>query len=379
MRVAIDAAALGSGQGGDETMLRGLLSGLAAVTEPEDRYDLVCRAGAAVPPVVAEHPSFAVHELAHGGGARYFAAALPRALRRLPRPDLVLAINHAPVWSPSPVVLMVQDLSFEHHPEHFPWSTRVRLSAVVGHQARRVHHVVTVSNFSRDDLVSTYGLRPERVSVIPNAIVEPPPFGDAEARRGRASLRELGVEGRFVLYLGNLHPRKNVRRLVLAFQRLREEPQFADVSLVVAGARWWGGGEWTGAPPNGVYALGPVDDEQREALLHLADVLVYPSIFEGFGLPPLEAMARGTPVVASNRTAIAETVGDGALTVEPTDVEALAEAIATVLSDASVSGELVVRGLARAARYSVEATGRAARAALVDTAGRHQLTPAASG
>lgn len=380
MRVAIDAAALGSGQGGDETMLRGLLAGLATVAEAEDRYELVCRSGAPVPDALAGHPSFTVHEVAHDGGARYYAAALPRALRRMPRLDLVLGVNHAPVWSPAPVVLMVQDLSFEHHPEHFPLSTRLRLRAVVGHQARRAHHVVTVSNFSRDDLIGTYDLQPGRVSVIPNAIVQPPPFGEAAARRGRAWLRELGIDGRFVLHLGNLHPRKNVRRLVLAVQELRHLPELADVSLVVAGARWWGRDEWAGEPPGGVHAIGPVSDEQREVLLHLADVLAYPSLFEGFGLPPLEAMARGTAVVASNRTAVAETVGDGAATVDPTDVRAISEAIARVLSDTSVSGELIARGRARAARYSVEATGRAARAALLGAVSdRLELAPVASG
>lgn len=377
MRIAVDAAALGSGQGGDETMLRGLLSGLVTVAGPDDRFDLVCRRRAPVPDLVGAHPAVTIHELDHSGGARYYAAALPAALRRIPAPDLVLAVNHAPVWSPAPVVLMVQDLSFEHHPEHFPVSTRLRLRTVIRSQARRAHHVLTVSHFSRDDLVRTYGLPPARVSVVPNAIVDPPPFGPAEERAGRSWLESVGVDGRFVLYLGNLHPRKNVGRLVRAMARVRESARCSDVSLVVAGARWWGSEEWDLDPSAGVVALGPVDDDQREALLRLADVLAYPSLFEGFGLPPLEAMARGTPVVASDSTAVAETVADAGLTVTPTDVTAIATAIEEVLCSAPLASRLVTRGRARAAQFSVEATGRAAYAALRDACEARNLADAA--
>lgn len=367
MRIAVDAAALGSGQGGDETMLVGLLTGLAEVAPAGTRLDLVCRAAADLPVVVARHPGTDRWDLSRVGGARYFAVDLPRALRRLPRPDVVLAVNHAPLSAPAPTALMVQDLSFEHHPEHFPWPTRVRLRSVVRRQVRRVDHLVTVSHFSRDDLVRTYGLAPADVSVIPNAIVDPAPFGSAEELEAARELAKLGIDGRFVLYLGNLHPRKNLGRLIDAMARLQRAGGAADVPLVVAGAHWWGeDGATLAARGAGarIHFLGRVDERQREALLRRASVLAYPSLFEGFGLPPLEAMRRGTPVVASNTTAVAETVGEAACTVDPTDVAALARGIEVVLTDPAYADELVRRGLRQAARYTPSATGAAALAAL---------------
>jgi glycosyltransferase involved in cell wall biosynthesis len=365
VRVAIDATALGSGQGGDESLVAGMLAGLAAVAGPDDVFPLVVRRGVRGPDGVSDERRFPRVAIARRPGVAHFAIALPTALARLhPRPELVCAFTHAPLSAPAPTALVVTDLSFEHHPGHYPAATRRRLRTIVRHQARRAQLVVTISEFSRSDLVDTYGLDPRRVAVVPAAVPAPPVWGDASATEGRAWLRSKGVPGRFVLCLGNLHPRKNVARLVSAFARVRaRRPDLDDVRLVVAGARWWGGGEEeaaAAAPGGAVVFLGYVDDRRREQLLRLADALAYVSVFEGFGLPPLEAMARRTVVLASATTAVAETAGDGALLVDPLDTDAIAAGLVRVLTDRGLRSRLRARGLVRVAAYDVASAGQRA-------------------
>jgi len=372
--VAVDATGLGSGQGGDETMMAGLLEGLAEAARPGDSFPLIVRDGVTLPAPVADHPAFSVHSMRRLPGALHFTARLPRALSRLrPVPDLVCAVTHGPLRSPAPVALFVQDLSFHHHPEHYPVVARWRLRTVVPRQARRARAVLTVSEFSRSDLIASYELPPEQVVVVPDAVAVPPPWDDTAAAEGRQWLASQGVDGRFILCLGNLHPRKNVARLVAGFAQARAgAPDLADVRLVVAGARWWGAGEAAAAaqaPDGSVVFLGRFDDDRREQLLRLADALAYVSVFEGFGLPPLEAMARGTVVLASDATAVAETAGDGALLVDPYDVHAIAEGLVRVLSDEQLRVELRRRGAARAAGYDVGSTGRRAREAFAAAIG----------
>ncbi len=374
MRVVIDATALGSGQGGDDSMVRGLLEGLAEAAEAEDRFPLIVRAGTELPATVEAHPAFERHEVRRLPGVGHFTVGLPRELAKLdPVPDLVCAVNHGPMRSSAPVALFVQDLSFHHHPEHYPRATRWRLNTVVPRQARAARMVLTISDYSRQDIVASYGIDPERIRVVPDAVPPAPPFDDAMAAAGRAWLAEVGVRGPFVLCLGNLHPRKNVARLVEAFARVvRTEPALADHQLVIAGGRWWGGGEEEAAalaPEGSVVFVGHVSEDHKEQLLHLADALAYVSVFEGFGLPPLEAMARGTVVVASATTAVAETAGDGARLVDPLDVDSIAAGLTDVLTDEEVRAQLRAAGAARAATYSTTSTGRSARLAFADAIG----------
>ncbi len=374
MRVVIDATALGSGQGGDDSMVRGLLEGLAEVATAEDCFPLIVRTDAELPAAVADHPGFPRHPVRRLPGLAHFTVGLPRDLASLdPVPDLVCAVNHGPVRSPAPVALFVQDLSFHHHPEHYPRATRWRLRSVVPHQARAARMVLTISEFSRQDLIDSYGIDPDRIRVVPDDVPLAPPFDDVLGGAGRAWLAELGVAGRFVLCLGNLHPRKNVARLIEAFARVvRTEPDLADVQLVIAGGRWWGGGEEEAAalaPEGSVRFLGRVSEDHKEQLLHLADALAYVSLFEGFGLPPLEAMARGTIVVASGTTAVAETAGDGARLVNPLDVSSIAAGLTDVLTDHELRARLRVAGAARASSSSTASTGRSARLAFADAIG----------
>ena len=369
MRVAIDATALGSVRGGDETYLRGLLSGLAELVTGDvgDRFPLLTLPGVAPPPEVRGHPAFPVHVLPRGPRALRYGWTMPRALRKEPS-DLLHSLIHAPLTSRVPTALQVPDLSFRHHPELFPRATRLRLRLLVPLHIRQARIVTTVSEFSRRDLIATYALAPERVSVIPNA-VQPAATPPDKFRHDReaAWLCSIDLDGPFFLYVGNLHPRKNVPRLIEAFGRARRA--VADLwayQLVIVGASWWRGGAEEQAarslPEGAVRLLGRVTDPERDTLLRAATALVYPSLFEGFGLPPLEAMAVGTPVVASNTSALPEVLGDAAILVDPLDVGALSRALVQVATDSALRRTLRERGLARAALF----TPRRAAAAAMD-------------
>ena len=368
MRVAIDATALASGRGGDETYLTGLLDGLAAVAGQEDSFPLFVRPEA---PLSGAWPAdrFPAEPLKRAGGAARLAVDLPLRVARHARatqpPDLVHSITHHALWGGVPHALMVTDLSFHHHPEFYTPAARTRLRRLVPHQARRARVVMTLSEFCKQDLVDEYGIEPERVFIVPCALSPATPGGDPSAARER--LAALGVNGPFFLYLGNLHPRKNVARLIDAFGRARRRAALADHQLVVAGARWWGGGaeeqQAAGLPDGSVVFLGRVSDEVRDDLLRSAVALAYPSIFEGFGLPPLEAMAHGTPVIAGARAAVPEVLGDAAILVDPYDVDGIAAALVEVAGNLALRRALSSLGRERVARYTPERTGRAAMAA----------------
>lgn len=350
-------------------MLTGALEGLAIAARPDDEFTVVAARGVDLPAAVTSDDRFEVRRVVRRPGPVHFSAVLPRLLAGLsPQADLVFSPTHGPLRAATPVALMVQDLSFEHRPQDYPLPARLRLQRTVRAQVRTARVVLTVSDHARDDLIATYGLDPSRVFRVPNAALPPVSVDAGELECQRSWLLDAGVPGPFLLYLGNLHPRKNVIGAIAAFAvAQRAHPALADHRLVVAGGRWWGTGEEAAArklaAPGSVVFLGRVDEAQRELLLRDAAALVYPSLFEGFGLPPLEAMSRGTPVVASRVTSIPEVVGDGALLVDPLDTAELAKALIRVTSDPELAAELSQRGRRRAAVFSVEATGEALRAA----------------
>lgn len=375
MRVVIDATALGSGLGGDETFLAGMLEGLGAVADPDDEFPLLVRPGAPLPSRIAGDPRFSARELAQGRGVRHFAWRLPRALAgERGRSDLSLSLTHAPLRPPLPYAMVLGDLSFLRHPEMYPRSTRLRMNALAPHQTRRAAAVITFTEHARHDMIDAYGLDPDRVFAVPCRVDDAVPLGEEERARAKSWAAAHGIGCPFILYLGNLHPRKNVPRLVAAYAKAaRRSPEVAACRLVVAGARWFGaGGEEEAArlaPEGSVLFTGRVDDHVRRWLLGEATMLAYPSIFEGFGLPPVEAMAAGTPVLAGDRSSMPEVCGDAALLVDPFDVDAIADGVERLVTDPKLSARLVVLGRERAALYTTESTGRRALTALRSAVG----------
>jgi alpha-1,3-rhamnosyl/mannosyltransferase len=255
-------------------------------------------------------------------------------------------------------VVTFHDLTAMLFPQWHPAKRLREMRVGLPVSAALADRIIAVSRATKDDVVRHLAVDPERVAVVPLAVDAS--FRPLAAADVDAALAPLGlVRGTYLLFLGTLEPRKNLPRLLDAAVRAGAEVG----PLVLAGADGWGTDELRPriaelARQGRVRPLGYVAETLRPFLLSGARVFVYPSLYEGFGLPPLEAMACGTPVITSNVSALPETVGDAALLIDPLDVDALAASIRRLWEDEALRRELRARGLARARDFSWERTAR---------------------
>jgi glycosyltransferase involved in cell wall biosynthesis len=235
-------------------------------------------------------------------------------------------------------------------------SLRVYLERVVPRSVARADRVLADSKATRDDLVAHFGAPPEKVQVLYSGVDAR--FCPEKERGEQERLRDkYGIEFPYVLSLGTLQPRKNYVRLIKAFANL----PLANLRLYIAGGRGWLYEDiFAEAQKHGdrVHVLGFVDDADLPALYRGAALFAFPSLYEGFGIPPLEAMACGVPVVCSNASSLPEVAGDVALMVDPFDIDALTQAMARVLEDADLRREMIAKGLAQAERFTWEKAAR---------------------
>lgn len=248
-------------------------------------------------------------------------------------------------------------------PETHNWLDNWRYRQLLPYTARRSDAVIAVSECSRRDLIRHLGLASERVHVVAEG-ADPrfQPIEDSDERR--AVLARYGIPSSYILYVGGINARKNIARLLEAYARVCEH--HPDIRLVIAGKRQWQTAEIDATfrrlnLDDRVRFTGYVHDADLPTLYSAAALFVFPSLYEGFGLPPLEAMRCGTPVITSNISSLPEVVGDAALTIDPYDVHALAAAIEHALTSEELRMDLRRRGLARAARFT---WARAARETL---------------
>ena len=274
-------------------------------------------------------------------------------------------IIHCPAPGPAfvsgtPLVMTVHDLLWIRLPQFFTLPTkayhRLSLPAV-----RRAARVLTNSHYTRGEVIELLGLPEERVVVTPFGV--DPRFAPRDV--DRAALRErFDITGRYVLAVATREPRKNQGALLRAFERLA--PRVDDVALVLVGGRGWRSAELErtiAAVGDRVRVTGFVSDDELVELYAGATCFAFPSFAEGFGLPVLEAMASGVPVVTSDRTALPEVAGDAALLVNPDDDRELEDAIEQVLTTPELAADLTRRGLARSAGFTWQACALATRAA----------------
>ncbi len=363
MKIAVDADVLGRGRRpGDERYLFNLMRELARIDE-RNEYTLLtgpsCPASI-VESIAGSNRRITARPVRPASPWLRFPLSLPLALRGS-RYDLLHVQYFLPPVSPPRSVVTIHDISFVLHPELFTLLERLVFSRLIPASARRAGAVITDSEHSRRDMIERWGLSPSKVSVIP--LAPAPMFAPVDRGRALGLVRDrYGLPERFLLNTGRMQPRKNLGRLIRAYGRARKEAGVT-IPLVIAGSRKYNYEEVETAVSsadlgNNVILPGPVPDEDLPALYSAAEVFVFPSLYEGFGLPPLEAMACGTPVVASHAASLAEVLGDAALLFDPQDEEAMAEAIVRAMTDPNLRESLRARGLERASRFTWERTAR---------------------
>lgn len=278
---------------------------------------------------------------------------LPLALRRI-RPDIVHYTNYlAPAVTAVPYVVSVHDMSLSRTPEHHTLKKRALTASLVPHVARRARMVLTPSLSTSRDVMEDLNIDERRVRAIPYAAAEM--FRPVTTRPSDPRLQDP-----YFLYVGTIEPRKNLVRLIEAFGRLSQP---ARMRLVLAGQRGWKCEEIYARATqpdvsDRIVLLDYVDERELPALYSHALACVYPSLFEGFGFPVVEAMACGTPVLTSNTTSLAEIGSGAALLVDPFDIGAITEGLDALANRPQLREELRTLGLARAASFSWNETGR---------------------
>jgi glycosyltransferase involved in cell wall biosynthesis len=354
VRVAIDARKLHDF--GIGTYIRNLLRHLARI-DRETEYVLLCHEpdmgvaealGENFRAVLEPAANYSITEQIH----------VPWILMR-EKPDVFHAPHYVlPVAVRCRSVVTIHDCIHLMFPQYLPNRAAYAYArGAMWSAARRSDRILTVSEASKRDILHFFNVPPDKISVVYNAIDER--FGIEPAAEEIARVRErFQLDQRFVLYAGTIKPHKNLVRLIEAFAQLRTG-EFEELKLLIIGD------EISRLPAlrravhshklhKHVRFLGFLPDETLAALYRLAALFVFPSLYEGFGLPPLEAMASGTPVVTSNVSSLPEVAGDAAVLVDPYDVESIVHGMRRVLSDPALADEMRKKGLVRARDFSWE-------------------------
>ncbi|MCX5826613.1 MAG: glycosyltransferase family 1 protein [Deltaproteobacteria bacterium] len=356
MKIGIDFHLAEREGTGNCTYMRNLVESLLAIDSRNDYILYITRENYPYHDRFRAHKNASLSYLGNGSPLeRMF-----RLGRQTFRNDIdILHVNYyGPPFYRGKLIMTVHDLSFEHLPDCFTTFERVKDRLLIPFYIRRADRILTVSEFSKQDMVELYGAAPEKIVVGYNG-VNPAfkPLSDGEEQEEAANiLSSYGINKAFILYIGRLNRRKNLHILIDAFNRIKKDGKF-EHQLVIVGRRDYlpaSDMEMINSSPfyQDIVFTGYLPDQHLPLAYGRADVFVYPSLFEGFGLPCLEAMACGCPVVTSNTTSLPEVVGDTGILIDPLDPREIAAAIVAVLTDPTRRSLMASRGLERAKLFT---------------------------
>ena len=354
MRIAIDAHSVGTELGGNESYATNLIEALAEI-DSVNSYTLYVTKREALDRFDNRWPNVIVRATLPHSPLIRIPLTLSAELRKNPV-DVLHVQFTAPLIAPCPVVVTIHDLAFEHLPRTFKRRSSMQLRLTVRHTAKRAAHIITGSEYSRRDIMQTYGIESQRITVIPAAA--PDAFAPVTDEKELARVRALyGIEGEYILNVGSIQPRKNLRRLIEAYSSLRRaQPDGKLAQLVLVGKCAWLYEETLRTirdlgVSESVILTGYVPEAHLPALYSGSLCFVYPSYFEGFGLPPLEAMKCGAAVIVGNKTSLPEVVGNAAMLVDPFNVNEIASAMEKVMLDSALRSQLQAKGLEQAKHF----------------------------
>ena len=267
-------------------------------------------------------------------------------------------------------VTTFHDLSFEKYPEFYSTSKNYwHFSMSPKKQAHRTDKIIAVSESTKDDLVELYNINPEKIKVIYSGVSLESEIKNQESRIFEVQ-KKYNLPEKYILYLGTLEPRKNIIGLIKAFEKLKTSPnpslsrgELEKLKLIIAGSNGWLYKDIFKTVENSpakddIIFTGFIDDKDKSILYSQAVLFVYPSFYEGFGFPPLEAMTCGTPVITSNFSSLPEAVGNAAIMINPYNIDELYRAMKIVLNDDKLKDILVARGLKQAKKFSWQKCAR---------------------
>lgn len=350
MKIGIDARPTQGAFTGDSTYWRGLVEALSRLD-----VELVLYFDAKLPePAISVSGSIPVRILRAPCSRVWSAWTFPRALK-----EDGIQVAHVqytmPPRMPCPTVTTIHDVSFKRFPKFFRLMDRWILDWAVKTASKKAARIIAPSEFTKNELVSLYRIDPGKIAVTYEGVDEQ--FRPMDRSVTHALVGEkYGLSSPFILTLGVIQPRKNLGRLLEGFAALKGNLE-SEHKLLIVGKYGWKEANLE----RRIAELGLAEDvvltgyapyEDLPALYNAADVFVYPSVYEGFGLPPLEAMACGTPVITGDSSSLPEVVGEAGVMVDPYDPDAFTEAMARVLSSESLRAEMSARGLAQAKKFS---------------------------
>lgn len=340
MRIGIDAHMLGDRSGGNESFYSNILKQMQFAAD--DEVFLFVKKGI---DVSAYEDRFQIVALeSHSPWMRYFVE-LPRLCKKY-QLDLLHTQYFVPFWRPCPVVCTIHDICFEYYKDIFTRQEYTYQKLLIPYAAKHSKLVFTVSANSKKDIITHYGLPEDRVVVTHNSVSDdfcrltPEELDEAELRE------KFGIgSGKFIVTVGNLQPRKNLPRLIRAYLQLKKRFD-GELKLVIVGKKAWMYDDIlkeASKDSEGIILTDYVETRDLIRLYNAASCFVYPSFFEGFGIPPLEAMACGTPVAVANTTSLPEIVGEAGIYFDPFSEEDIENCLERLLMDEALVKELKVK------------------------------------
>jgi glycosyltransferase involved in cell wall biosynthesis len=360
MKIGIDAHVIGDKSGGNETYYKNLIEHICNMVKDEEIYLYFNKQKESLISRSNNKNNIHVENFETTNPIKRYVKYLPSYINKH-KLD-ILHLQYFPVIKKRcSIVATIHDISFEHYPEYFTKKDLLMNKILVPKLAKQADKILTVSNFSKQDIVDKYGINPDKIVVTHLATSEN--FKIIKDRKLLQQVRnKFNLNGEFILTVGNLQPRKNLSRLFTAYINMRNK-NLINEKLVVVGKKAWLYSDIFNFVKESKYKqdiifTDYVEEEELALLYNEAKLFIYPSVFEGFGLPPLEAMSCGTPVATSNITSLPEVVGNAAILFNPWSIEDIEEKIVVTIKNQNMLNELSDLGLKRAKEFSWKKTAQ---------------------